>query len=833
MEQNTDLLQNLNAAQREAVVNYDVPSLIVAGAGSGKTRVLTCRIAYMIQQGVAPSSILALTFTNKAAREMRERIETIVGSRSRYIWMGTFHSIFAKILYMEAEHIGYQPSFTIYDSAQSQSLIKSIVKELNLNDEAYKPRDIQSRISLAKNNLVTADRYESMDALLAEDREHRRPEFATIYKTYQQRCRLNNAMDFDDLLLNMNILLRDCREVREKYREKFAYILVDEYQDTNVAQYVIIKSLAQGHSRVCVVGDDAQSIYSFRGAKIENIFQFRNDFEGTRVFKLEQNYRSTQNIVNAANSIIEKNSRRIKKSVFSENEAGEKIRVIKAYTDSEEAQYIADGVKSAAIRNGGNWSEIAVLYRTNAQSRSIEEALRRRDIPYRIYGGHSFYEHKEIKDMLAYFKLIVNPHDDESFKRIINTPARGIGDVTVGRIAALAQQKQCSMWQAVDSLAEGSAEAKAIGKRVTDFVNMIKGISLQREQKTLYEFGLEVASRSGMITQFKMHPSPESDTALANIEELLNSMQDYREQLYAAPETEEETEPTIEEWLQNISLLTDFDADKGDEKQTVTLMTVHSAKGLEFDSVFIGGMEENLFPSLLSIASPQQLEEERRLFYVALTRAKREAVLLFSETRYKWGNMEFCKPSRFIDEIDPQYVEKQYDEEEDAKTSGDPLAELRRRMGYSSGGTERQGGHYGTYYMKRDNNGPAPCRQSDNGQERQGGAGYGMRPRRVDTSGMRSMGVRRVEHAGQGSGAPNPAPQVAEPVQTAHGVPMATGAAPGYAVGQKVRHAKFGRGTITDMEHQTADLKITVVFDDPSVGRKSLLAKFAKLEIIG
>ncbi|MBR6830972.1 MAG: UvrD-helicase domain-containing protein [Tidjanibacter sp.] len=794
MEQHNDILANLNAAQKAAVTDYEHPSLIVAGAGSGKTRVLTCRIAHMISQGVAPYNILALTFTNKAAREMRERIETLVGSRSRYIWMGTFHSISAKILFAEAENIGYQPSFTIYDSSQSQSLIKSIVKEMNLDEESYKPRDIQSRISFAKNNLVTADSYASNSALLTEDRERRRPEFAHIYKTYQQRCKANNAMDFDDLLLNINILFRDHSDVLEKYQQKFAYILVDEYQDTNYAQYLIIRRLAQQHSRVCVVGDDAQSIYSFRGAKIENILQFRNDFPGTRVFKLEQNYRSTQNIVNAANSVIEKNSQRIKKNVFSENETGEKIKVLKAYTDGEEAQLIADGAKSAAIRNGGNWNEIAVLYRTNAQSRAIEEALRRRDVPYVIYGGHSFYDHKEIKDMLAYFKLIINPNDDESFKRIINFPARGIGSVTVERIATLAKQKECSMWQAVESLQAGTDEAKTIGKRVLEFAQLIKEISLQRQQKTLYEFGLEVATRSGILPMYRLNPSPDSESALANIEELLNSMQDYRETLYAAPENEQMREPTIEEWLQNVSLLTDMDNDKGEDKKAVTLMTVHSAKGLEFDTVFIAGMEENLFPSIMCLTSPRQLEEERRLFYVALTRAKREATILYSETRYKWGNMEFCKPSRFIKEIDPKYLDMPVgdddDDNDERSADEDPIAALRRKLNK----------HYAQMPTHK-----RPVTPAHGQPTRTVTQPITPRP---DTSGMKRMGTRHMVHN--------------------EGESNSTISAGQYTIGQHVVHPKFGSGTIIEIEQLSNDIKLKVKFNDPSQGTKTLLSKFAK-----
>ena len=510
----------LNPAQKEAVLNYDKPSLIVAGAGSGKTRVLTSRIAYMIEQGVHPGSILALTFTNKAAREMRERIEQLVpDGRARYIWMGTFHSVFYRILRQEAGRLGFDANFTIYDTANSESLLSTIIKERNLNTDEYKPRDIHSRISLAKNNLVTAEAYAANTSFVAEDRQRKRPEFSAIFLEYARRCKANNAMDFDDLLIYANILFRDFPDALEQYRNRFRYILVDEYQDTNYAQYLIVRRLAQTHSNVCVVGDDAQSIYSFRGAKIENILRFQNDFPEAKVFKLEQNYRSTQNIVNAANSIIAKNDRQIPKHVFSENDEGDRVKVLKAYTDQEEAYLVADLAKREGRENGGRWNEIAVLYRNNSQSRAIEDALRRRDVPYRIYSGHSFYDRKEIKDLVAYFRLIVNPRDNEALRRIINTPARGIGAVTVARVAAVAAERGVSMWEVLEGTgSEQVPELKTAAKKLADFTGLIRSLSLERSTKPLHEFGLEVATRSGLIGSYRMNPSPESENALLHAE---------------------------------------------------------------------------------------------------------------------------------------------------------------------------------------------------------------------------------------------------------------------------------------------------------------------------
>ena len=693
----SEYIQKLNDAQREAVVNFRCPSLIVAGAGSGKTRVLTCRIAYMLEQGVAPDTILALTFTNKAAAEMRERIGQLLSPQAtRRIWMGTFHSLFSRILRAEADRLGYPSSYTIYDASDARNLVKQIIREMNLSDETYKPGDIAARISLAKNNLITPGAYEANASLQAEDRERRRPQFVDIYKLYVQKCRQNGAMDFDDLLLNTNILFKDFPDVLARYQAQFRYILVDEYQDTNFAQYVIIRRLAEQHSNVCVVGDDAQSIYSFRGAKIENILRFRNDFPDARIFKLEQNYRSTQTIVDAANSIIEKNTKQIRKRSFSTAEQGEKIKVIKAYTDKEEAILIAGDIASTVREKDLAYSEIAILYRTNAQSRSLEESLRGRNIPYKIYGGVSFYQRKEIKDLLAYVRLVVNPKDDEAFRRVINTPARGIGDVTVNRIAAAAAERNLSLWEAVSTLSSDDMEMKgAAGKKVTAFAGMIGELSGMRATAEAYELGLEIAVRSGIIGTYKMQQTPEAVSALENIEELINSVRAYTdEQKRIAAESGDDAQArvTLDEWLQNVALLTDMDNEKPEERNKVTMMTVHGAKGLEFEYVYVAGLEENLFPSMMSLGNEEGLEEERRLFYVALTRAKRGAVLSFAESRFKWGEMTFCRPSRFLGEIDPKFLDIQFDADDLSAPEGGNDAPVRTAYGGRGGYRKQEAG---------------------------------------------------------------------------------------------------------------------------------------------
>ena len=809
------ILEGLNPAQRDAVTDYDSPSLIIAGAGSGKTRVLTSRIAYMIEQGVPPHSILALTFTNKAAEQMRERIRTMIGPQSRYICMGTFHSIFSRILRENCDRLGYPPTYTIYDSSDSRNLIKTLVKELNLPDDKYKPAAVASRISLAKNSLVTPAAYAATAVYAAEDRESGRPRFGELYDLYCRRCRQNGAMDFDDLLLQTNILLRDHPDVLAHYQERFRYILVDEYQDTNYAQYIIIRRLSALHSRMCVVGDDAQSIYSFRGAKIENILNFRRDYPGAKIFKLEQNYRSTQTIVEAANSVIAKNTNRMEKNCFSAGDKGCPVKIVRAYTDREEAETVVGMLRDRIRETGGEWSEAAILYRTNDQSRVFEEELRRRGIPYRIYKGHSFYERKEIKDMLAYLRLIVNPRDDEAFRRIINTPARGIGDTTVQRIGELARARNISMWETVLALQHeppADAATKAVVRKACEFVRMISTLSQMREETGLYDFGQAVAERSGLLTALRAENTPEAQSAVDNIEELLNSMQMYNEQFEAEVrngERGEEERATLDMWLQEVTLLTDMDENEDEESSNrVTLMTVHSAKGLEYDYVYIVGLEENLFPSQRALETVDGLEEERRLFYVALTRAKREAAISFAETRVRWGKMDFSRPSRFLGEIDERYTDADFDIGRVLKRGGtakeerggnSAIEELRRRFDYRfKGGSGAAQGTGDTSAHERRNAQPAGEKARISHQAAP----------QVPTAGMRSVGMRRAGST-EGAAAVNTAPC-------------------GYAEGERVRHIKFGEGVIVNIETLMSDHKLTVEFAGGE--RKTLLAKFAKLE---
>ena len=813
------ILQGLNKAQYDAVVNYDSPSLIIAGAGSGKTRVLTSRIAYMLEQGVKPWNILALTFTNKAARQMRERIEQMVeGSASHYIRMGTFHSVFSRILRENAERIGYPQTFTIYEPNDCKNLIKAICKERNLADDKYKPARVLSRISYAKNALITPGAYVANTSFAAEDRQMQMPQFGEIYVEYCRRCKANGAMDFDDLLLQTNILLRDCPDVLTKYQEQFQYILVDEYQDTNYAQYIIIRRLSMHHGRVCVVGDDAQSIYSFRGAKIENILSFRNDYPSAQTFKLEQNYRSTQTIVNAANSVIEHNSRRMEKKCFSEGDGGEKIKIVRSSSDREEGEMIATALRERLRETGDKWNEVVILYRTNAQSAAMEQALRRRNIPYRIYKGSSFYDHKEIKDMLAYMRLVINPKDDEAFKRVVNYPARGIGETTVGRIQQLAEQRGGSMWEAVDALVDeaatlGDAMQKTIARKVTEFVNLIRALQAERSAKALYDFGLEVASRTGILAQYRQENTPEAQSAIDNIEELLNTMQLFKEQREAEirnGEREESEQPTVEEWMQNIMLLTDMDNEEEGDDDKVTLMTVHSSKGLEYKYVYILGCEENLFPSQRALESPDGVEEERRLFYVALTRAKSEAVLSYCEMRFKWGNMEFSSPSRFLKEIDSRYVDCEEDLSERSQWRRESQEEgFTGRMGNFQRGGVSRGGSRGEERRDGRTAIEALRQQFDyRFQKKREEEKRKPDPRLVTPVKPRSTeGMRRVESAPTGSSS-------------------SVGAC-AYAVGERVEHPTFGAGEVVRIESLATDYKVVVNF---SGSEKTLLAKFAKLK---
>ncbi|MDR2448757.1 MAG: UvrD-helicase domain-containing protein [Prevotellaceae bacterium] len=649
-------LDALNPAQHDAVVHYQGPSLIIAGAGSGKTRVLTYRIAYLLEQGVAPYNILALTFTNKAANEMKERIGQLVGAdKTRRLWMGTFHAVFARILRAEAQQLGFPPSFSIYDATDSKSVVKSCIKELGLDEKVYKPSSIFGRISMAKNNLVTPAAYGSNANLMAADAATRCPQTHDIYRLYAQKCRLAGAMDFDDLLLFTNILFRDFPDALEKYRNHFRYILVDEYQDTNYAQYLIVKRLAEPEQNVSVVGDDAQSIYSFRGARIENILNFKNDYPEYREYKLEENYRSTQNIVNAANSVIEKNKMRLNKTCFSQAETGEKIGVLKAYTDQEEAFMVASAIARRAQEEHKPYDEFAILYRTNAQSRVFEEALRRKNIPYRIYGGMSFYQRAEVKDMIAYLRLATNPNDSEAFKRAVQVPSRGIGDVTMERLESKALAEEKSIYDALRHFpAEEIGLRAPAHKRLLDFITLIDDLSAQQFQCDAYDYAMEVGKRSGLLAEYYADKTPEGVARYENLEELFNSVKEFVE--IRKKETGEEELVTIHEYLENVALLTDMDREKKAEPK-VSLMTVHSAKGLEFRYVFVVGMEESLFPGSMSIYSPEGIEEERRLFYVALTRAKYKATVSFAQSRYSWGKQTSNPPSRFLADIDDKYLD--------------------------------------------------------------------------------------------------------------------------------------------------------------------------------
>ena len=796
MNQDNNILDGLSAVQREAVVNYDGPTLIIAGAGSGKTRVLTTRIAYMLSEGVDPSSILALTFTNKAAREMRERIEKLVGPKARFIRMGTFHSVFARLLRENAERIGYTSSYTIYEPSDVKNLIKAIIKDKNLNEERYKPQNVAARISMAKNCLITPGAYIANATIVGEDREAKMPEVGDIYNEYCIRCKRNGAMDFDDLLLQTNILLRDAPDVLEQYQEKFKYLLVDEYQDTNMAQYIIVRRLALKHSNVCVVGDDAQSIYAFRGAKIENILSFQRDYPAAKVYKLEQNYRSTQTIVEAANSLIKNNSRRLDKRCFSAAAMGDKISLVRVLEDSYEPVEVAMDIKNKA-REGAQWSDFAILYRTNKQHGLFESALARRGIPYRVYKGMSLLEHKDVRNLIAYFSVILNPNDDESFKRIVNYPARGIGDTTIARIAEIAAERGTSMWHAVHELVSSTAPMeqveRVVVRKVGDFVRLIKELAALRSEMGVCDFAKEVMSRSGILHTLEAEKKPENDTAKDYLDQLLAMMSSYEDECNREMEDglrEVDYTPSVDEWMQNMMLQNDQDTE--DDGNKVTLMTVHSAKGLEYDYVYIVGMEEGLFPSSRSAESLADLEEERRLMYVAITRAKRGLMLTYSEMRRVWGKTENTSPSRFLKEIDQEFLEANFDIEElsgrnrweralgDGEASRPRFESLKSRYGGGSG--------------------------------RRGGAGRTERPRPevINTpppidparAGMRSVGVHREGGA------------------TVLGDCI-------YKVGDRVSHPKFGAGRVERIDPLTTDHKVTIVFD--TYGTKTLLANFAKL----
>lgn len=651
-----EFLRALNPAQREAVMSEDGPMMIIAGPGSGKTKVLTCRIAYLLtrtEKPVDPFHILALTFTNKAAREMRERIKQSVGSEARNLWMGTFHAIFARILRTEADRLGYPSNFTIYDTDDTKNVIKNIVYELGLNEKIYKPSSIYYRISSLKNALETPTSYLQNEQLISEDLLAGRPRFGELFSLYCKRCFLSGAMDFDDLLLKTYELLEKHPDVLFKYQQKFQHILVDEYQDTNYAQYMILKKLANLHQNICVVGDDAQSIYSFRGANIYNMLTFEKDYPDARIFKLEQNYRSTQHIVKAANAIITKNKMQLPKTIWTENAEGEKIRVVKTLSDNDEGRWVADTIFEIKMRHQEYNHDFAILYRTNAQSRSFEEALRKAGIAYRVYGGISFYQRKEIKDLLAYLKLVVNPHDEEALRRIINYPPRGIGKTTLEKATILAAEHNCSLWSVLEHLDQYDFPPRN-ARTVNDFVIMIKSFAALLPQKNAYELAMHVAQQSGLLSMLHEDKTIEGISRYENVQELLNGIKEFTEEDEINKDDQELTsDKSLGSYLQQIMLLTDADTDEAENIDHVHLMTIHAAKGLEFNNVFVVGLEENLFPSLLSLTSREELEEERRLFYVAITRAKKRLFLTYAASRYRYGNMVYNEPSRFIEELDP------------------------------------------------------------------------------------------------------------------------------------------------------------------------------------
>lgn len=649
-----DLINNLNSVQQQAVLSTEGPNMILAGAGSGKTRVLTFRVAHLLRKGVDSYNILSLTFTNKAAKEMRERIEKIIGVEARNLWMGTFHSIFAKILRNEHIKIDYPYNFTIYDTLDAKNLIKSIIKELGLDDKLYKPGMVYSRISAAKNNLISAKAYHDDPAIIAEDKRMGKPEISNIYKIYNQRCINSGAMDFDDLLFKTYTLFLKFPEVLQKHQELFKYILVDEYQDTNYAQYTIVKMLAQKHKNICVVGDDAQSIYSFRGANIENILNFQKDYSDTQSFKLEQNYRSSKNIVGAANAVIAKNKDQFEKEVWTENNEGPRIKVIKTKTDNEEGKVVADKIMSLKLQHQLPNNEFAILYRTNAQSRSMEESLRKLNIPYKIYGGLSFYQRKEVKDLLSYYRMTFNPNDEEALKRIINYPVRGIGKTTINKLILAANTREKSIWNIISNI-----ESYDVGigngpkTKIKNFVTMILSFGSELFRKNAFELGQYIASQTGLLKDLHNDKSPEGISRYENVQELLNGLK----QFSANDEPGNSPTKTLDKFMEDIALLTDTENQTKDDSNKVSLMTIHSAKGLEFPFVFIVGMEENLFPSQLSLNSRTDLEEERRLFYVALTRAEKAAFLSYAQTRFKYGTVTYAEPSRFISEIPLDFIE--------------------------------------------------------------------------------------------------------------------------------------------------------------------------------
>ena len=759
-----DYLSQLNSAQQEPTTHLEGPLMVIAGAGSGKTRVLTYRIAYLIQQGIDAFSILALTFTNKSAREMKTRIAQIVGeSESKNIWMGTFHSVFARILRGEADRLGYPSSFTIYDTQDSERLVKAIIKEMNLDSDIYKPKQIRNRISSFKNSLITVQAYHNNPELVEADREARRSGMGNIYRNYVERCFKAGAMDFDDLLLKTNELLNRFPDVLAKYQDRFRFILVDEYQDTNHSQYLIVRALADKFQNLCVVGDDAQSIYAFRGANIENILNFHKDYPDAKTYWLEQNYRSTEHIVDAANSVIKHNQNKLEKTVWTANEKGEKIVIHRSPSDGDEGRYVAQSIFEQAMNLQLPYTSFAILYRTNAQSRAMEDALRKRNIPYRVYGGLSFYQRKEIKDMLAYLRLIVNPKDEESFKRVINYPGRGIGQTTINKLLVAAQENNLSLFEVADGANGLLLNINAATKtKLVNFATMIKSFQAADTKQNAFQTADMVAKKTGLVQELKKEGTPEAVNRVENIEELLNGVRDFVE----GQREIVNAKGSLVEFLEDVALATDFDNESTDEN-AVSLMTVHLAKGLEFPHVFIVGMEDDLFPSAMNMNSRSELEEERRLFYVALTRAKKQATLTYTQCRYRWGKLNDSEPSRFLSEIDPSCVENRVVETNyefkpliDTSIFGDNKAKIRMKQPLTK------------------KNKPV------------------IKNLKEVSSSSNTILIDLTN----------------------------------ITVGARVKHNRFGAGTIVSIEGDDSDAKALIDFD--SSGRKNLLLRFAKLDIL-
>lgn len=801
-----DLLNDLNDAQRAAVEYIDGPSLVIAGAGSGKTRVLTYKIAYLLSQGMKPWSIMALTFTNKAAKEMKERIGKLVGDDlAQHLYMGTFHSIFSRILRAEAEHIGFNNNFTIYDESDSRSLLKAIIKEMGLDDKAYKPAAVHARISMAKNNLVTAEAYDSDPAILEQNKRAKMPAIGKIYVAYVQRCRQANAMDFDDLLMLTFQLFRDHEEIRQKYAGRFDYILVDEYQDTNHVQMSIVMQLCKEKLRVCAVGDDSQSIYSFRGANIDNILNYQKQLPGTQLFKLEQNYRSTQTIVEAANSLIHHNRNQIQKEVFSKNDRGEKIQYKPAYSDKEEALIVAKNIQRIKRQDDCGYDQFAILYRTNAQSRSFEEEFRKQGIPYRIYGGLSFYQRKEIKDIIAYFRLVANPDDEEAFKRIINYPARGIGAATVMKIADCAHQNRVSFWEVIGNIEHyGLNVNKGTQTKLENFRLLISSFIDRSHTLDVYELG-DAIIRESRISEDIMSGKNADDLARQeNLEEFLSGMQTF---VAGRQEEGRMDEAYLTDYLQDVALLTDADSEGEKDEPRVSLMTIHAAKGLEFATVFVVGLEENIFPSPLAAVSVRELEEERRLLYVAITRAEKHCILTNAKNRFRYGKMEFDNPSRFIDEIDASLIE-----------GGEETPESSFGGGRSSyGGYGSEGGYGGRMPWDRDRSGYR--------REYQNAKPVASQFMADPKPGFKS--VRAVNAAHRIMGDTASSSSVASAGSSAS---KASSAAGSLSEGCRIEHQRFGIGTVLKIEGTGENTKATVEFQN--AGTKQLLLKFAKFTLL-